>query len=110
MNETQEETTIYCNTSPGGWVKMLENIAKSLPPPTLQTYLPLNGRVIHHHHCPKCYEVYECNMPCTIEPDLDDPQCHPGKQFGTHCECFDCTKASMPLDKDFWDRYHGFKR
>lgn len=111
MIDSHGGTIIVVADSPRNpWSDMLKLRARRIPPPTVQTYLPLNGRVIHYHHCPECYEVYECNMVCTIENDLDDPVCHPGKQFGAHCECFDCSKNNAPLDKEFWDKYHGFTK
>ncbi len=69
---------------------------------------------MHYHHCPECYEVYSCDMDCTIEPDLDDPGCHPGKEFGAHCECNRCTaqekdsRGVVIFSKEWWLRYHGF--
>lgn len=76
--------------------------------------------MIHYHHCPECYEVYSCNQACTIEPDLEDPTCHPGKEFGSHCTCNKCDKNpfegfTMPkgpelYSKEWWSRYHGFTK
>jgi hypothetical protein len=70
----------------------------------------------HYHSCPECYEKYSCDMDCTIEPDLEDPIAHPGKQFGSHCECASCQKlerdshGTVLYSKEWWDRYHGFIR
>jgi ADP-ribose pyrophosphatase YjhB (NUDIX family) len=44
----------------------------------------------HYHHCPVCYEHWQCDHNCTIEPDLEDN----GKY----------------LTKEFWDVYNGFVR
>lgn len=63
--------------------------------------------VRHYHHCPSCYTIHSCTMECTIEPDLEDPVAHPGKKFGSHCECEHCLYAGK-FDKEFWDRYNGF--
>lgn len=69
----------------------------------------------HYHHCPECYEVYPCLMDCTIEYDLEED----GKQFGAHCECFQCKPIPgydsvgnkiEEYSKEWWDIYHGFKR
>lgn len=46
----------------------------------------------HYHHCPSCYEIYSCELDCTIEPDLDDD----GKEFGSHCLCDDCVVKTYP--------------
>lgn len=64
----------------------------------------------HYHHCPECYEKVACIQNCSIEPDLEDPICHPGKEFGAHCICDDCEKEKTPLTKEWWDVYNGFKR
>ena len=70
---------------------------------------------VHWHHCPECYEKFQCMMECTIEPDLEED----GKQFGAYCKCFECEpipgrdELGRPIEtfsKDWWDRYHGFKR
>lgn len=61
----------------------------------------------HYHSCPECYEKYSCEMKCTIEPDLEDPVCHPGKEFGAHCVCDQCDQSKY-LTKEFWLRYNGF--
>lgn len=70
--------------------------------------------VKHYHHCTTCYEVYECGWTCTIEPDLDDPVAHPGKQFGAHCACFSCQKQehgqTAIYSQEFWDKYYGITR
>lgn len=60
----------------------------------------------HYHHCPECYEKWKCQMECTIEYDLQDDQCDPGKQFGSHCICPECDTEA--LTKEFWNRYNGF--
>ena len=39
----------------------------------------------HHHHCPYCFESFECEGGCTIEPDLEDN----GREFGSHAICHD---------------------
>jgi len=41
--------------------------------------------VTHFHHCPHCYEHFECEMGCTICPDLEDR----GRDFGSHAICHD---------------------
>ena len=66
--------------------------------------------MLHYHHCPKCYEAKPCHSYCTIEPDLDDPVSHPGKQFGAHCECDECHNEETLYTKEWWDIYHGFKK
>lgn len=63
--------------------------------------------MVHYHACPTCYEKWECKLECTIEPDLEDPACHPGKSFGAHCECNSCDTSPYQT-KEFWDRYNGF--
>ena len=69
---------------------------------------------MHCHHCPECYEVYECGWNCTIEPDLEDPVCYPGKEFGAHCTCFSCQKKehgkTAVYSQEWWDNYHGITR
>lgn len=69
----------------------------------------------HWHSCPECYEKYQCNMACTIEPDLQDGD----KEFGAHCKCFMCEpligydevgNKVEEFSKDWWDRYNGIKR
>lgn len=37
----------------------------------------------HFHHCPYCYEAWECTAGCTIEPDLEDR----GRPFASHWRC-----------------------
>lgn len=63
---------------------------------------------IHFHHCPECYQKWECQMKCTLEPDLEDE----GKQFGSHCMCDGCEKEIVEqqkyFTKEFWLRYNGF--
>lgn len=61
----------------------------------------------HFHHCPSCYERKSCEMDCTIEPDLEDPISHPGKQFGAHCECDDCKKV-VSFNAEWFLKYNGF--
>lgn len=61
---------------------------------------------LHWHGCPVCYEKWACQQDCTLEPDLDDPDCHPGKKFAAYCECPDCDK--IELSKEFFARYNGF--
>jgi hypothetical protein len=46
-------------------------------------------------------------MKCYIEPDLEDPVSHPGKEFGAHCVCDECDQSKYQT-KEFWDRYNGF--
>lgn len=38
---------------------------------------------MHFHHCPYCYEAWECTASCTIEPDLEDR----GRPFASHWRC-----------------------
>jgi hypothetical protein len=71
---------------------------------------------MHYHHCPECYEKWQCNFDCTIEPDLEDR----GRQFGAHCICNSCEKEvyyhtvlttndeEKYKHKEFWDAYNGF--
>lgn len=67
--------------------------------------------IIHYHHCPACYEHYECEMDCTIEPDLEQD----GKQFGAHCVCPVCenkehlTKTGT-YTQEWFARYYGVIR
>lgn len=70
----------------------------------------------HFHHCPECYEHWECSFNCTIEPDLEDD----GKEFGAHCTCPPCdvilhheavfkeSGSGKYNTKEFWDVYNGF--
>lgn len=69
---------------------------------------------VHWHHCPECYDSYQCNMECTIESEEDD-----GRQFGAHCKCFSCEplvgydsrgNKVEEFSQDWWDRYNGIKR
>lgn len=60
----------------------------------------------HYHHCPECFEIYSCDMGCTIEPDLEDAISYPGKQFGYHCVCGKCEGNDMTQFD--WDKYNGF--
>lgn len=67
----------------------------------------------HYHSCPECYEKWPCDLGCTIEPDLDDPICHPDKIFGAHCVCPLCDNEEVKEElftPSWWDRYHGFIR
>lgn len=68
----------------------------------------------HYHHCPECYDKHECDMDCTIEPDLEDDIYHPGKQFGAHCLCPICERKienkTEKLNQEWFDRYNGYKR
>jgi hypothetical protein len=70
---------------------------------------------MHWHHCPECYEQYQCMMECTIEPDLE----HDGKQYGAHCKCFQCEPLSgrdsvgnkiEEFSQEWWDKYNGIIR
>ena len=92
---TVDECPVCCPDVPA--------IPVSLPPPKN-----------HYHHCPMCYEVFECGWGCTMEPDQDDPICHPGKEFGAIIPCFECQKIEHAeakyKDPDFWDVYNGFKK
>jgi hypothetical protein len=45
-------------------------------------------------------------MNCTIEPDLEDSICHPGKQFGAHCLCSTCEDGTV--SKLWFEKYNGF--
>lgn len=48
-----------------------------------------------------------------MEPDLDDPICHPDKIFGAHCVCPLCDNEEVKEElftPSWWDRYHGFIR
>lgn len=64
---------------------------------------------MHYHHCPECYEAKPCEMLCTMEPELEDPVSHPGKTFGAHCICDDCSLLkARDLNKEWWLRYNGF--
>ncbi len=73
-------------------------------------------RMKHYHSCPECYEKWECTWDCTIEPDLEDPDTYPGRQFGAHCMCDTCEKVVRAREqneekyktKEFWDVYNGF--
>lgn len=66
---------------------------------------------MHYHHCPNCYEKKSCEMPCSIEPDLDDPVYDPGKQFGAHCICDDCKNVKKTeLNKEWWLKYNGYTK
>lgn len=40
----------------------------------------------HYHHCPSCYEVWECELFCTIEYDLEEGD----QEFGAYCNCPEC--------------------
>ena len=60
---------------------------------------------IHYHSCPECYEKYPCDMDCTIEADLEDSVCHPGKQFGSHCVCPLC--ENNEYDSLWFKKYNG---
>ena len=62
--------------------------------------------IVHYHHCPECYEKHICDMECTIEPDLEDPVSHPGKQFGGHCVCLGC--LNNQFDHEWFAKYNGF--
>jgi hypothetical protein len=70
--------------------------------------------MLHWHSCPECYEKWTCTLDCTIEPDLDDPICHPGKQFAAHCICDECegqakdSRGVVIFSPEWWARYHGF--
>jgi len=65
---------------------------------------------IHYHHCPSCYEKYQCDMNCTIEPDLEDTTCHPGKQFGAHCVCDKCEGNAGIFSTAWWNKYNGITK
>lgn len=68
----------------------------------------------HYHHCPECYEVFECGWKCTLEPDQDDPDTYPGQSFGAIIPCFTCQKKEHGVQvvesKEWWDKYHGFTK
>ena len=42
-------------------------------------------RDFHHHRCPVCDGVFDCEGDCTLEPPDDD-----GDVFGDHLTCGDC--------------------
>lgn len=67
------------------------------------------GLSTHYHSCPSCYEKWGCKLECTIEPDLEDPVCHPGKEFGSHSECPRCISYNQPLTQEWWNKYNGIK-
>ena len=70
--------------------------------------------MIHYHLCPECYEKVSCEMNCFIEPDLEDPIAHPGKNFGYHCICDSCKKQEKDSNgivlysSEWFKRYNGF--
>lgn len=66
--------------------------------------------MIHLHHCPECYEKYQCDMKCTIESDLEDQITFPGWQFGAHSVCDRCEGKKEQPSKEWFDRYNGFTR
>lgn len=80
--------------------------------PTIPVHVPPPKN--HYHHCPMCYEVFECGWGCTLEPDQDDPDTYPGKEFGAIIPCFECQKIEHNEQKyndpDFWAVYNGFKK
>ena len=53
-------------------------------------------------------------MNCFIEPDLEDPIAHPGKNFGYHCICDSCKKQEKDSNgivlysSEWFKRYNGF--
>lgn len=74
-------------------------------------------KVSHYHHCPNCYNVFECYMDCTIDPYLDDPISYPDMQFGSYCQCFECEpikgrdgkgREVEEYSQEWWLRYNGF--
>lgn len=42
----------------------------------------------HAHHCPTCYEHWNCELACTICPDLGTTS--DSLPFGSHCKCPQC--------------------
>lgn len=96
-----------------GWA-IAEDIA--INEVTEKDLIPVTVPSLHYHHCPTCYEKFECHMACTIEPDLEAAD---GRQFGAHCNCFECDPLPgydgvgnkvKEFSKEWWDRYHGFRK
>lgn len=49
----------------------------------------------HRHACPNCYEHKWCELPCTLEPDLEEED---GTPCGSHMICAECEREMEIID------------
>jgi len=64
------------------------------------TYEP--GKPVRHvHACPGCYQQFQCEQDCTLEPDLE---LRDGTPCGAHCYCSPlCAADGDPYLADYYE-------